>query len=69
MRAFSAKDGRILWEYDTAHPFDTVNGVAGSGGGFGGPGPTVVDGMLFTGSGYAILGGAPGNVLLAFGLE
>jgi polyvinyl alcohol dehydrogenase (cytochrome) len=69
MRAFSSKDGHIIWEYDTDKPFDTVNGSTGHGGGFGGPGPTVVDGMVLVGSGYAILGGAPGNVLLAFGLE
>ena len=45
-------------------------GVPGHGGSFSGPGgPTIVDGMLFTGSGYSILGGAPGNVLLAFRLD
>ena len=32
--------------------------------------PVVVDGMVFMNSGYAYLGfGAPGNVLLAFGVE
>lgn len=69
LRAFSSKDGRIIWEYATDRSFDTVNGFPGNGGGIGGPGPTIVDGMLFTGSGYAILGGAPGNVLLAFALD
>lgn len=49
--------------------FDTINGVAGFGGGFGGAAPSIVDGMLYVGSGYAILGGSPGNVLLAFGLD
>jgi hypothetical protein len=43
--------------------------VAGRGGGLGGPGPTIVNGMLFIGSGYDILSGATGNVLLAFGVE
>jgi polyvinyl alcohol dehydrogenase (cytochrome) len=66
LRAFSSKDGKIIWEFKTSRPFDTVNGVPGNGGGIGGPGPTVAGGMLFTGSGYAILSGAPGNVLLAF---
>jgi hypothetical protein len=33
-----------------------------------GPGPTVVDGMLYVTSGYAQWGGKFGNVLLAFGL-
>jgi polyvinyl alcohol dehydrogenase (cytochrome) len=31
-----------------------------------GPGPTIVDGMLYVNSGYAKRGGLPGNVLLAF---
>ena len=31
-----------------------------------GPGPTIVDGMLYVASGYAQWGGLPGNVLLAF---
>ena len=68
LRAYSATNGEILWTYDTDRTYDTVNGVAGFGGGLGGAGPTVVDGMLYTGSGYAILGNAPGNVILAFGV-
>ena len=68
MRAYSARDGKIIWQYDTAKDYpDTVNGVAGKGGGIGGPGGTsIADGMVFITSGYAILGGAPGNVVLAF---
>ena len=69
MRSFSTEDGSILWEFDTLRDFETINGVEGFGGGFGGAGATIVDGMLFMGSGYVILGGAPGNVLLAFGLD
>jgi polyvinyl alcohol dehydrogenase (cytochrome) len=69
MRAFSSTNGRIIWEYPTNRTFETVNGVNGKGGGFGGAAPTIVDGMLFMGSGYAILGGDAGNVLLAFAPE
>ena len=70
MRAYSTTDGKILWEFNTARAFDTVNGVTAKGGSLNGPGPVVVDGMLFMNSGYAYLGyGAPGNVLLAFGVE
>jgi polyvinyl alcohol dehydrogenase (cytochrome) len=68
LRAYDASDGRILWEVDTARDFDTVNGVAASGGSIDGPGPTIAGGMLFTGSGYGRWRGRPGNVLLAFGL-
>jgi polyvinyl alcohol dehydrogenase (cytochrome) len=70
MRAYAAADGKIIWEYNTAHEYTTVNGVAGKGGGINGPGPVVAGGMLFMNSGYSMFGqGAPGNVLLAFGVE
>jgi polyvinyl alcohol dehydrogenase (cytochrome) len=32
-------------------------------------GPVVAGGMLFVDSGYGALGGMPGNVLLAFGVD
>jgi polyvinyl alcohol dehydrogenase (cytochrome) len=66
MRAYSTKDGSIIWDYDAAHDFETVNKVAGSGGSFDAGGPTIVGGMIFTTSGYGQWGGRPGNVLLAF---
>jgi polyvinyl alcohol dehydrogenase (cytochrome) len=68
LRAYSSADGAILWEADTNRQFDTVNGVAGRGASMLGPGPVIVDGMVFVGSGYGAFGGRPGNVLLAFGL-
>ena len=68
LRAYDSGDGRVLWESDTARDFTTVNGVPASGGSIDGPGPTVVGGMVFTGSGYGRWRGRPGNVLLAFGL-
>ncbi len=69
LRAFSVADGKSSGSIATQREFPTVNGVPGNGGGFGGPGPTIAGGMLFIGSGYAILTGSPGNVLLAFGVE
>jgi polyvinyl alcohol dehydrogenase (cytochrome) len=67
LRAFSTADGRVLWSFDTARAFDTVNGVPGRGGSLDGAGPVVAGGMLYTTSGYARNGGMAGNVLLAFG--
>jgi polyvinyl alcohol dehydrogenase (cytochrome) len=64
LRALSADDGKVLWDFDTRQDFKTVNGVAAKGGAFGAPGATVVDGMVFVGSGYRR--GHTGNVLLAF---
>lgn len=69
LRAYSTTDGNIVWTFDANREFQTVNGVKGNGASFGGPGPVIVGGMLFTNSGYGPLGGRPGNVLLAFGVE
>ena len=67
LRAHSTEDGHVLWEFDTAREFETVNGVPGKGGSINGPGPVIAEGMVFTNSGYAYLGmGQGGNVLLAF---
>jgi polyvinyl alcohol dehydrogenase (cytochrome) len=66
LRAYATDDARLLWEIDTARDYPTVNGVSARGGAMDGPGPTVVDGMLYVNSGYAQWGGQPGNVLLAF---
>ncbi|HYA16871.1 MAG TPA: PQQ-binding-like beta-propeller repeat protein, partial [Bryobacteraceae bacterium] len=70
LHALSTSDGHSLWQYNTAHEFATVNGIAGKGGSLGAPGPVVAGGMLFVGSGYVGTGnGMPGNVLLAFSPE
>ena len=66
LRAYATDDARLLWEIDTARDYPTVNGVSARGGAMDGPGPTIVDGMLYVNSGYAQWGGLPGNVLLAF---
>jgi polyvinyl alcohol dehydrogenase (cytochrome) len=69
LHALSTTSGQELWRFDTARPFETVNKVAAHGGGLGSAGPTVADGMLFVGSGYAVVGDKSGNVLLAFAPE
>lgn len=70
LHALAAEDGKILWQFNTAREFPTVNGVHAHGGGMGSAGPTIAGGMLFVGSGYAVLSGAQaGNVLLAFSAE
>ena len=66
LHALATADGKELWSFDTARPFETVNKVEAHGGGLGSAGPTVADGMLFAGSGYAVIGDRTGNVLLAF---
>ncbi|MBZ5603381.1 MAG: PQQ-binding-like beta-propeller repeat protein [Acidobacteriia bacterium] len=69
LRAYAAADGKVIWDFDTARNFETVNGVAAKGGSMDGPGPTVAGGMLYVPSGYGAWGGLPGNVLLAFAIE
>ena len=69
LRAYSTRDGKVLWEYDTARDFVTVNGLKANGGSMSNSGPAIVAGMLYVNSGYSHHGGIlPGNVLLAFGL-
>ena len=69
LRAYSAQDGSVIWEFDTAREFTTVNGITTKGGSMDGPGPIIVNGMVFVGSGYGAWGGLPGNVLLAFSVD
>ena len=66
LRAYSTIDGKIVWDFDTAKDFTTVNGVKASGGTLDHGGATIVDGMVYVNSGYGRLIGQPGNVLLAF---
>jgi polyvinyl alcohol dehydrogenase (cytochrome) len=70
LHAFAASDGHELWRFNTAQDYETVNGVKAKGGSLGAPGPVVVGGMVYVGSGYIGTGGGmPGNVLLAFSTE
>jgi polyvinyl alcohol dehydrogenase (cytochrome) len=69
LRAYDANNGKILWDFDTAHSFETVNHVSANGGSLDAAGPVIAGGMVFAISGYPAFGGMPGNVLLAFGIE
>lgn len=67
LRAYSTKDGSVIWQYDTNREFLTVNGVRARGASLNGPAPVVVGGMMYVNSGdYRA---RPGNVLLAFGVD
>jgi polyvinyl alcohol dehydrogenase (cytochrome) len=70
LRAVATGNGSVIWEFNTVRGYTTVNGVPGKGGSMGAPGPTIVGGMLYVGSGYVgVSNGLPGNVLLAFSAE
>ncbi len=67
LRAFLAKTGAIVWDFNTVRDYETVNRVPGKGGSLDSAGPVIANGMVFANSGYGMWQGLPGNVLLAFG--
>ncbi len=72
LRAYSANDGRIVWDFDTAaQKYQTINGVKDqSGGSLDVAGPVLAGGLMYIISGYAgAMGGAPNNVLLVFSVD
>ena len=69
LRAYSTKDGSVLWDFDTAREFPTVNDKPARGGSIDGTGAAIVGGTVFVTSGYNQYGGMPGNVLLVFSVN
>lgn len=69
LRAYATQNGEVLWDVNTAHTYDAVNGGTARGGSMDAAGPAVVNGMVFANSGYGQWGGMPGNVLLAFSVN
>ena len=68
LRAYSTSDGKVIWDYNADQEYESTNGVPTRGGAFDGPGPTIVDGMLYVNSGYGFWGARSGNALIAFGV-
>jgi len=66
LRAYSAADGKILWDFDTAQSFNSANGVPAKGGSLDVGGPVVAGGIVAVVSGYPGFGAMPGNALLVF---
>ena len=66
VRIYDAKNGEVLWSFNTVRPFDTVNGIAATGGGMSGSGPAVGAGHVVLNSGYGLYFHEPGNALLVF---
>ncbi|HUB02518.1 MAG TPA: PQQ-binding-like beta-propeller repeat protein [Terriglobales bacterium] len=67
LRAHDTRTGAVLWDFDTAQAFHTVNNIQAHGGSLNGSGATVVSGYVYVNSGYT--NAMSGNVLLAFALE
>lgn len=66
LRAYDAKSGKVLWDFDTAREFETVNGVKAHGGSIEAAGPVIAEGLVLVNSGYLFGGRMAGNVLLVF---
>jgi len=65
IKVFDSTNGEPIFTYDTARPFNTMNGVEARGGAIDNFSVWAANGNLFVQSGYGLFG-IPGNVLLAF---
>lgn len=67
LRAYDAGDGHVIWDFNTAQQYSTINRIRAHGGSLNGAGATIASGMVFVNSGYT--NAMDGNVLLAFAPE
>ncbi len=65
----STKDGNLLWSFDTAMQFKTINQISANGGSIDSNGPIIAGNHLIATSGYDIYGQLTGNILLVFSIE
>jgi len=65
----SSYDGELLWSYNTAKEFQTINNIPANGGSIDSDGPILAGRHLVVTSGYDIYGQITGNVLLVFSSE
>ncbi len=66
LHIFDGVDGRVLFQFDTARPYETINRIEGTGGSVDSHSIAAGAGMIFIGSGYGSFSQPPGNVLLGF---
>lgn len=69
LRGYSTNDGSIVWDFDTAQEFQSVNGVKTKGGSLDTGGPVVAGGLLFVNSGYGRFMGQGGNALIVMSVD
>lgn len=70
LRAYDTRDGKIVWDFDTAaQPYNAVNGKQAKGGTIDAGGATIANGMVYINSGYGRILGMPGNALIAFSVD
>lgn len=59
------KTGKLVWTFDTAREFTTLNGVAGNGGSVDNASIIAANGLVLLNSGYGLFGQGAGNVMIA----
>ncbi len=69
LRAYDARTGRIVWDFDSARHVAAINAESAAGGSLDAGGPVLAGGMLYLNSGYGQFLGRGGNVLLALGVD
>ncbi len=67
LRAYDAENGKIVWDFNTAREFQTIDNIQAHGGSLNAGGAVVAAGMVYLTSGQQQ--GMPGNVLLAFSVS
>jgi polyvinyl alcohol dehydrogenase (cytochrome) len=68
IRAYATRDGRILWDFDTAaQTYQAVNGGVATGGTIAGSSQIIANGILYVISGY--IHPHTGNALIAFSVD
>ena len=68
-RAYDARSGKVVWDFDTAVAQNALGGRTAQGGVMDGAGPTVAGGMVYVHTGYQGRSGGSGAVLLAFSVD
>ncbi|MGQ9426041.1 outer membrane protein assembly factor BamB family protein [Gilvimarinus sp. F26214L] len=66
LRVFDSRTGEMLFEYNVARDFESINGIKGRGGSIDNATIVANNGLLLVSAGYALFNETPGNVLLAF---
>jgi len=61
--------GALVWEYNTAREYATINGVTARGGSLDATGPVLAGDYMIVNTGYATFGQMPGNAILVFKLK
>lgn len=66
LRVFDSQTGQLLFRFNAAREFDSINGVSARGGSIDNATIVASNGLLLVSSGYGLFNETPGNVLMAF---